>query len=223
MDYFGLNYYAVEYVAGFNTNPQDGVQYSDSGRSMGPVGLYQVLKEAKEVYLKDKDLPILVVENGVADSRDIFRPAYIIEHLLAIHQAIKDGIRVEGYIHWTISDNWEWADGYCPKFGLTAIDRENGFKRIKRPSFNLFSNIVRTGTITQQQRDAAWQLLQSNVGTNHELCRGEDGTSSLDEPRLNPVLAQDWRFYTGQESCSSYSGGYGKNSRASIKEMPKKG
>lgn len=46
-----------------------------------------------------------------------------------------------GYLFWTISDNWEWADGYGPKFGLVAVDRANGFARMPRPSYHLFTKV----------------------------------------------------------------------------------
>lgn len=46
-----------------------------------------------------------------------------------------------GYMFWTISDNWEWADGYGPKFGLVAVDRANGLARVPRPSYHLFSKV----------------------------------------------------------------------------------
>lgn len=46
-----------------------------------------------------------------------------------------------GYLFWTVSDNWEWADGYGPKFGLVAVDRANGLARIPRPSYHLFSKV----------------------------------------------------------------------------------
>lgn len=46
-----------------------------------------------------------------------------------------------GYLFWTISDNWEWADGYGPKFGLVAVDRANSLARIPRPSYHLFTKV----------------------------------------------------------------------------------
>lgn len=47
-----------------------------------------------------------------------------------------------GYLFWTISDNWEWADGYGPKFGLVAVNRADGLSRIPRPSYHLFSKVI---------------------------------------------------------------------------------
>ena len=47
-----------------------------------------------------------------------------------------------GYLFWTISDNWEWADGYGPKFGLVAVDRANNLARKPRPSHHLFTKVV---------------------------------------------------------------------------------
>lgn len=51
------------------------------------------------------------------------------------------GVPVLGYLFWTISDNWEWADGYGPKFGLVAVDRANGLARVPRPSYHLFTKV----------------------------------------------------------------------------------
>lgn len=47
-----------------------------------------------------------------------------------------------GYLFWTTSDNWEWADGYGPKFGLVAVDRANNLARKPRPSYYLFSKVL---------------------------------------------------------------------------------
>src|SRR6056297_1414163 len=91
----------------------------------------------------------MVTENGVADSTDVLRPAFITEHLAAIAAAIAAGIDVTGYIHWTISDNWEWADGYCPKFGLYAVDRDSDdLARTARPSALLYGEISRAKAVS---------------------------------------------------------------------------
>ena len=79
------------------------------------------------------------------------RPSYLIEHLLAIKRAMDEGVPVDGYIQWTLSDNWEWADGYCPRFGLVSVNRSSpDLVRTKRPSFDLYRNIATTG-IAQTQ------------------------------------------------------------------------
>lgn len=51
------------------------------------------------------------------------------------------GVPVQGYCFWTTSDNWEWADGYGPKFGLVAVDRHNDLGRTPRPSYYLFGEV----------------------------------------------------------------------------------
>lgn len=56
--------------------------------------------------------------------------------------ALLQGVRVLGYLFWTTSDNWEWADGYGPKFGLVAVDRANNLARIPRPSYYLFKKVA---------------------------------------------------------------------------------
>lgn len=53
-----------------------------------------------------------------------------------------------GYLFWTTSDNWEWADGYGPKFGLVAVDRANNLARIPRPSCSLFSKVKSKEAVT---------------------------------------------------------------------------
>lgn len=61
--------------------------------------------------------------------------------MLDLITIVLQGVPVLGYLFWTISDNWEWADGYGPKFGLVAVDRANNLARIPRPSYHLFSKV----------------------------------------------------------------------------------
>jgi beta-glucosidase/6-phospho-beta-glucosidase/beta-galactosidase len=51
------------------------------------------------------------------------------------------GVKIEGYCFWTISDNWEWTDGYGPKFGLVAVDRHKNLERLPRPSYYLYAEV----------------------------------------------------------------------------------
>ncbi len=57
---------------------------------------------------------------------------------------MRDGVPVEGYIHWSLLDNFEWMLGYGPKYGLVAVDRTT-FKRTPKPSAALFGRIARAG------------------------------------------------------------------------------
>jgi len=204
IDFIGLNYYGAEYVRGLGVGIEANVEYSESGRAIDPYGLYALLKDFNNRYnerltnrIWELPIPFIITENGLSESSDILRPSYLIEHLLAIKQAMKEGINVLGYVYWTISDNWEWADGYCPKFGLYSVDRANELARTARPnSVKLFTDIVQYGKVTKTQRDVAWnRVLQAqNTGALRTMCRAADGQSALDTPIYRPFVKQDWRF-----------------------------
>jgi len=114
------------------------------------------------------------------------------------------GIPVRGYIHWTITDNWEWADGYCPKFGLVSVDRSDPrMPRTPRHSYFLYSDIIRSRMVTWQQKEDAWTIATEAAANNltHDVCRV--GVLALDSPVHARILAGtsdprgnliDWRF-----------------------------
>jgi beta-glucosidase/6-phospho-beta-glucosidase/beta-galactosidase len=107
LDFVGLNYYGKEIHDGAGVVLKDGEEYSESGRTVYPQGLYDLLIDFHERYVeKYPDLKYVITENGISDRTDILRPSYLIEHLLAINKAMADGVNVLGYLHWTISDNW---------------------------------------------------------------------------------------------------------------------
>ncbi|KAJ7533178.1 hypothetical protein O6H91_13G036500 [Diphasiastrum complanatum] len=121
----------------------DEEEYSEAGRGVYPDGLLEVLNAFHKRYrAHHPSLKYIITENGFADSRDLRRRPYLLEHLLAAYTALKQGIPLEGYFHWTLSDNWEWADGYCPKFGLVAVDRIHELKRHPRPSYYLYQQVL---------------------------------------------------------------------------------
>ncbi|GJN05136.1 hypothetical protein PR202_ga22741 [Eleusine coracana subsp. coracana] len=159
LDFIGINYYGQEVISGPGLKLVDNDEYSESGRGVYPDGLFRILIQFNERY-KSLNIPFIITENGVSDETDLIRKPYILEHLLAIYAAIIMGVRVLGYLFWTTSDNWEWADGYGPKFGLVAVDRANNLARKPRPSYYLFSKVVTTGKITRQDRACAWRELQ---------------------------------------------------------------
>ncbi len=108
-----------------------------------PEGLFETLNT-----LARYDLPMYITENGIPDQNDRYRPAFIIGHLHQLWRSIEAGIDVRGYYHWSLVDNFEWSEGYDPRFrfGLFGVDRETQ-QRSKRPSAELYGAICASGAI----------------------------------------------------------------------------
>lgn len=200
LDFIGVNYYGQEFVCGAGLKLVETEEYSESGRAVYPDGLYRMLIQFHERY-KHLKIPFIISENGVSDETDVIRRPYMLEHLLAIHAAMLMGVPVLGYLFWTISDNWEWADGYGPKFGLVAVDRANNLARVKRPSYDLFSKVVSTGIVTRQDRERVWDELQIAAREKKERpfyrAANKQGlmlAGGLDKPVYRTFIERDWRF-----------------------------
>mmetsp|Transcript_10418 Transcript_10418/g.17482 ORF Transcript_10418/g.17482 Transcript_10418/m.17482 type:complete len:429 (-) Transcript_10418:544-1830(-) len=200
LDFCGFNYYGKEVVEGFGAGlDDDQVEYSDSGRGIYPAGLFNLMTEIharyendpKALFLRPGKEGYVITENGLADETDMLRPTYMLEHLIVIAELRKRGIPLSGYVHWTLVDNWEWADGYCPKFGLVAVDRSNpSLPRTPRFSYSLWSSVCRGKIVTHAMRKNAWArvVAASRRNVKHPMCRGEDAFTSLDEPRWVNVI-----------------------------------
>lgn len=136
-DFVGFNYYFTDYYKLFKRdNPK--VPLNDLGWYMEPEGLYPILMRAWAHYRK----PIIITENGVADSDDQYRRWWIEETMIAMERALSEGVDIKGYFHWSLLDNFEWAYGWWPKFGLVEVDREHGMKRTIRPSAKWFAKVI---------------------------------------------------------------------------------
>ena len=99
---------------------------------------------------------MLVTENGVADARDVLRPAALVASVEAMHAAIARGVNVLGYLHWSLLDNFEWSDGYQGRFGFYAVDFDKPERpRTRRGSAEVFARIARANAITDEVRAAA--------------------------------------------------------------------
>jgi beta-glucosidase len=90
--------------------------------------------------------PVVITENGISDAADRLRGSYIVSHLEQVQRAIASGVDVRGYMHWSLMDNYEWADGYTQKFGLAAVDFQT-FARTPRPSAQLYARIAQTNSL----------------------------------------------------------------------------
>lgn len=120
---------------------------TDFGWEIYPPGLREVLAIAGS-YGK----PVYITENGIADATDEKRPAYLVQHLAVLEQAIADNVAdVRGYFHWALMDNFEWASGYFPMFGLYRVDASG--QLLPRPSARYFHRIAEANAIPQDLLD----------------------------------------------------------------------
>jgi beta-glucosidase len=118
LDWLGLNYYTCCFLRGLRRHPGPG-PLTDMGWAVHPRGLPALLTTAARRYA----LPLYVTENGIADAEGHRRGAFLQAHLEAVQAAVRDGVDVRGYFHWSLVDNFEWAEGLRPRFGLYRADR----------------------------------------------------------------------------------------------------
>jgi beta-glucosidase len=96
------------------------------------------------ISLKKYNLDVMITENGICTQDDALRWDYIREHLEELRRALGQGVRVIGYIYWSLIDNFEWDKGFAPRFGLVAVDYQN-YKRTIRPSAIKLAEIFKNG------------------------------------------------------------------------------
>jgi beta-glucosidase len=115
-----------------------------------PPALTRTLLWVKERY---GDLPLYITENGAAfydppqaiDGRidDPLRVWYYREHLLAAHDAIRQGVDLRGYCAWSLLDNYEWSLGFSKRFGLIHVNYET-LERTPKASARYYAEVIRT-------------------------------------------------------------------------------
>ena len=142
LDFIGLNYYFHNKIKFPFQKKNENRVVSDLGWEIYPQGIYYLLKD-----LKKYNLPIYITENGLADSQDRLRKDFIKDHLFWIHRALKEGVDVRGYFHWSLMDNFEWDLGFSPRFGLIEINY-NTLKRKPRPSAFYYAKICQENALT---------------------------------------------------------------------------
>jgi beta-glucosidase len=136
LDFIGLNYYtrdmvsfalrgATAFIA--RNEPRLDAEHDRFGWEVYPEGILRLLRE-----LATLGKPLYVTESGIAESGDTLRPAYIVRSAQAMWQAIQEGIPLRGYFHWSLLDNFEWAEGYSVPFGLVAVDPDTQQRRVKQ-------------------------------------------------------------------------------------------
>ena len=144
--YLGVNYYSRVHLR-FRGLPgavgehfyrdRSGRGLTDMGWEIHPEGFDRVLRSAARA-----GLPILVTENGIATADDRIRRTFLHEHCLILSGRIAAGCSIEGYFYWSLLDNFEWLEGFRPRFGLFEVDYAT-FARRRRPSADLFASLGR--------------------------------------------------------------------------------
>ncbi len=146
LDWIGLNYYTRWQVDAAGRTPhvaRRGAAVTDLDWEIYPQGLALAARRAALA-----GVPVLVTEHGFADATDRFRPRAIVDSLASLGREIDRGVNVLGYLHWSLMDNFEWADGWHPRFGLYRVDTmKDPDGRERTESAEVYSRIVRANAI----------------------------------------------------------------------------
>jgi beta-glucosidase len=143
-DFFGVQAYSRTRLdaRGMPIGPEAGVDVLDMGYEYWPHALDVAIRHAADV----TGVPLYVTENGIGTTDDDQRIRFVTSALEGVARCIDDGIDVRGYFYWSAMDNFEWAYGYKPKFGLIAVDRETQLRTLK-PSAQWLGHIARTNRL----------------------------------------------------------------------------
>jgi len=156
IDFLGVNYYFRSVVSASadglgwtaSTAPAGATRLSSIGWADTPGGLRDILGRVRREYTT---LPIYVTENGIAlddtvgpdgGVDDPRRIDYLAGHIAAAEAAIADGTDLRGYFVWSLLDNFEWAAGYRPRFGIVYVDYTTQ-RRIPKSSAAWYSGVIR--------------------------------------------------------------------------------
>jgi beta-glucosidase len=163
IDFLGVNYYRTEAIsyaldgsllkAKAAPLSAPGWGQTEMGWGIRPAGLTATLLDVKE---KCGDLKVYITENGCAlpDTPDQVgfvadwgRVNFLRAHLRAAWDAIDAGVNLQGYYAWSLMDNFEWAMGFGPRFGLIRVDYETG-ERIPKQSARWYSQVIKQNGIS---------------------------------------------------------------------------
>jgi len=158
VDFLGINYYMTfsvsnDHNAGLMRNCGDhvsgtGWNRTQVGWGVYPPGLTSLLKWVSDTYTKK---PIYITENGAAfedvispdgQIHDWARQNALREFIYAVWQAIQEGVDVRGYYVWSLLDNFEWAQGYLPRFGIVYTDYKT-LRRIPKQSAYWYREVIK--------------------------------------------------------------------------------
>jgi beta-glucosidase len=125
---------------------EDGVEVLTMGYELWPQALPATIRRAWEA--TKGEVPILVTENGIGTDDDEQRIQFVRAALDGVLDCLDEGIDVRGYTYWSLLDNFEWAFGYGPRFGIVEVDRTT-FDRHPKPSATWLGSVARSGVLLE--------------------------------------------------------------------------
>jgi len=138
IDFLGVNYYFRAYCSAETPArlPEAKLGTTDMGWEIYPDGLTELLLKLKAEYELP---PIYITENGMANPdqvvagevNDSARIDFVQRHLKALHDAMQQGVNVQGYFLWSLLDNFEWNSGYAKRFGIVHVDYASQQRTLK--------------------------------------------------------------------------------------------
>ncbi len=145
--FVGVQYYTRERLdpsrPGLHGPPPQDAPLTQMGWEINPDGLNRAIRLAAR-----SGLPVVITENGIATADDRRRVTYMRDHLAQVAACLRDGIDIRGFMYWSAFDNFEWNEGYRPRFGMVAIDREDDLRRVVLPSARAYGELARTRSLS---------------------------------------------------------------------------
>jgi beta-glucosidase len=155
MDFVGVNIYQPTYVRADDSEtgyavvpgPASYPHMYSPWLTIGPEALYWGPKLVHELWNMKE---LYITENG-ASSKDVLTPEgevydtdrvmYLRNYLTQLHRGVSEGVPVKGYFLWSLLDNFEWADGYEKRFGITYVDFKTQ-KRTPKLSAKFYKEVI---------------------------------------------------------------------------------
>jgi beta-glucosidase len=144
-DFIGVQAYTRTRIGldGLPADPDPGTPIIESmGYEYWPQSLEAAIRHAIDV----TGNPVYVTENGIGIDDDETRIKFVTESLAGLDRCLADGLDIRGYVYWSLLDNFEWAMGYRPKFGIVGVDRDS-FVRTPKPSATWLAGIAASNAL----------------------------------------------------------------------------
>jgi beta-glucosidase len=143
-DFLGVQTYSRSRIGADGTlGPEEGARVLVMGYEFYPDALAATIRRAWEV---TEQTPLVVTENGIGTDDDTERQEYLGRALEGVLDCLDEGIDVGGYFCWSAFDNFEWALGYLPRFGIIDVDRDTQ-ERIPKPSARWLGGVARDNAL----------------------------------------------------------------------------